>query len=78
MATERSKPVQLGWRKFLLSQAGVEGMLYLREKAPSVFKGTSEEMIFDSGKAQGYRDCLDTISQVIGVEPVRDVNASND
>jgi hypothetical protein len=35
-------------------------------------------MIFEAGRAQGYRDCLDQISEVIGVEPLKDINPSND
>jgi len=78
MATELTKPTQLSWRKFLLSEAGREGMLILREKAPSVHKSTADEMIFEAGRAQGYRDCLDQISEVIGIEPIKDINPSND
>jgi len=53
-------------------------MLILREKAPSVHKASADEMIFEAGRAQGYRDCLDQISEVIGVEPLKDINPSND
>lgn len=53
-------------------------MLILREKAPSVHKGNADEIIFEAGRAQGYRDCLDQISEVIGVESKKDIDISND
>lgn len=53
-------------------------MLILREKAPSVHKGSADEIIFEAGRAQGYRDCLDQISEVIGVESKKDIDISND
>lgn len=75
---ELKKVTQLSWRKFLLSDPGTEGMLYLREKAPSIHTGTSEAIIFEAGRAQGFRDALDAIANVIGVEPKETGDPSND
>lgn len=75
---ELKKVTQLSWRRFLLSDAGTEGMLYLRERAPSIQSGTSEEIIFGAGRAQGFRDALDAIANVIGVEPRETQDPSND
>jgi hypothetical protein len=45
-------------------------MLYLRENSPRVIKGAEHEMVFDSGRVEGYALSLDRISDVIGVEKV--------
>lgn len=63
------KAIQLGWRKFLLTEQGSKGLLWLREQTPVVLKGDAHEMIFDSGRAQGYRDTLDKLSLLLGGEP---------
>lgn len=45
-------------------------MLWLRERIPTIDRGTADNIIFDAGKAQGFRSCLDSISDVMGmVEP---------
>lgn len=71
MATELRKITQLKWRSFLASPEGQEGMLYLRENSPRVQKGAEHEMVFDSGRVEGYALSLDRISEVIGVEKVK-------
>jgi hypothetical protein len=78
MATELTKLDQLQWRKFLLTDSGERGMLFLREKTPSVYKGPADEIIFDAGVAEGYRRCLDAISDVIAARTEKQVEASND
>jgi len=65
MAQELKRVTNLAWRRFLTSEAGVEGMLYLREKAPSVLKGDADGIIFDAGRAQGWRACLDEIAEIV-------------
>jgi hypothetical protein len=72
------KITTLQWRKHLASDAGMEGMLYLRERIPSVHKGTADEMIFEAGKVEGYKMAVDTISELIAMEQPKDQNASND
>lgn len=78
MATELKKITTLRWRAHIASDAGIEGMLFLRERTPSVQKGPADEMIFDAGKVEGYKMAIDMISEILAVEPVKDVNASND
>lgn len=78
MATELSKVEQLQWRKFLLTEAGERGMLFLREQTPSIPKGPADEVIFDAGIAEGYRKCLDKISEVIAARTEKTINPSND
>lgn len=53
-------------------------MLFLREKTPSIAKGDADGMIFDAGKSEGYKLCLDTISEVIAARVEKEVNPSND
>jgi hypothetical protein len=69
---ELSKATQLAWRRFLASQAGLEGMLYLREHIPSIIKSDPHSMVFDGGIIVGYNKCLDNMTDVIGAEPQRE------
>lgn len=78
MATEVTKVTQLGWRRFMLSEAGVVGMLYLREKVPSIGKGEPHAMHFDAGFNQGYIKCLDTISEMLAADKPKEQRLDND
>lgn len=53
-------------------------MLFLREKIPSISKGPADEMIFDAGRTQGFKDAIDAISEIIAVAPKQDINIEND
>jgi len=53
-------------------------MLYLRENSPRVLKGAEHEMVFDSGRVEGYSLAIDRISEVIGVEKVKIDDFEND
>lgn len=75
--TELKKKTQLDWRRFLLTESGQEGMLFLRERVPTIHKGVADEMIFEAGKAEGYKQAIDTISEVIAVEQKRDIDIEN-
>jgi hypothetical protein len=66
------KATQLAWRKFYLTENAVKGMLWLRESAPVVQKGPECEMVFDSGRVQGYTDCLNKISEMLAANPAPD------
>ncbi len=62
MAQELSKNTKLAWRRLLIGEAGTEGMLVLRERAPRVTgNGDSHKIVFDSGKAEGFLLALDYI-----------------
>lgn len=74
---ELRKLTTLRWRAFLATPEGQEGMLFLREKSPRVQRGEAHEMVFDSGKVEGYSKCLDTISEVIGVKDVEAEDIEN-
>lgn len=78
MATELKRSTKLAWRKWLLTEPGVEGMLILRERVPAVVKGQPHEMIYDGGYAQGYQKCLDNITELIAVEDRPAKDESND
>lgn len=77
--TELRKLTTISWRRFLLSPEGVEAMLYLRERTPSIDKGVDPySMIFEAGRCQGYRNCLDTISEIIAKEPTKSESLENE
>jgi hypothetical protein len=76
--TELKKQTQLEWRRHLLTPAGVEAMLFLRERAPSILKGPADEMIFDAGRAEGYKMAIDMISEVIAVAAKKEIDIEND
>ncbi len=65
MASELKKTTKLRWRAFLGSEAGMEGMLYLREKIPGIQKGEFHEVAFDAGFSQGFIKAIDTIPELI-------------
>lgn len=65
---ELRKVVTLAWRKHMASEAGIEGMLFLREKSPTIVRGDQHQMIFDAGMVEGYRKALDTISEILAVK----------
>lgn len=75
---ELKKVTSLAWRRFLSSEAGIEGMLYLRENTPKIGRGAPHEIQYDAGVNQGYVMCLDTIPQVLAIEQTKDVDPSND
>ncbi len=62
----------------MLTPAGVEAMLFLRERAPSIPKGPADEMIFDAGRVEGYRMAIDMISEIIAVAPKKEENLENE
>lgn len=74
---ELKRSTNVAWRRFLATEAGIEGMLWLREKLPDVLKGSGESIIFDAGKTQGYKDCLDQIANVMGVVEAKIENYEN-
>ncbi len=76
--TEIKPIVRLSWRRFLATEAGMAGMLYLRESTPGILKGLPHEVQFDAGYTQGYLKALDRISEVIAAEPEKEQNPSND
>ncbi len=76
--TEVKKVTRLTWRRFLASDAGMEGMLFLREKIPSILKGQPHEVQFDAGRSEGFKQCLDTITELLSIEEKKDGDASND
>jgi hypothetical protein len=75
---ELKKVTTLTWRRFLQTEAGIEGLLFLREKTPGIVKGLPHEVQFDAGYTQGYMKALDTISEIIAVRAQDSGDASND
>jgi hypothetical protein len=72
MATELRKVVKLAWRKWLMSEAGIEGMLVLRESCPTVSgTGDSHQIIFQAGVAEGHKRALDSIHNLIATEEIK-------
>lgn len=77
MATELKKKTTLDWRRHLLTDSGQEGMLFLRERTPSIHKGPADEMIFEAGIVEGFKRAIDTISEVIAVETKKEIEIDN-
>lgn len=75
--TQIKKVTQLAWRKLLLSDAGIEGMLVLREQTPGVSIGDSHNIIFQAGKAEGYKLALETIQNLIAAEDTKPEDLEN-
>lgn len=76
--TELAKATTLAWRRHLSTDAGVEGMLFLRERVPSIQKGDQHQMIFDAGRVEGYKQAIDTISELLVLKQQGEVDPSND
>lgn len=49
----------------MATEAGLKGMLYLRENIPGVGAGETNQMIFYAGTAEGYKIALNKISDVL-------------
>lgn len=76
---ELKKTTKLAWRRFLQSDAGQEGMLYLREKIPGIQKGEQHAMVYDAGYTQGFIRAIDTIPDLIaGREQEHEGSADNE
>ena len=60
------------------TEAGVEGMLFLRERTPSISKGDADGIIFDAGKVEGYKNAVDTISEIIAVRQQKEEKVENE
>lgn len=65
---EITRVAQLAWRRFLSTEHGTAGLLHLREMTPTVQKGAEHEMVFDSGRVEGYRIALDRIYELVAAE----------
>jgi hypothetical protein len=79
MATELKKITSLKWRQFLDTEAGREGMLWLREQQPGIHgKGEVHEVVFSAGFSEGYKKTLDKISDLLaGEKKAEDKNLEN-
>ena len=76
--TEPKKSTLVAWRRFVSTNEGQEGMLYLRERTPEITKGEQASIVFEAGVTQGYRRALDVFSEFLAAETKADINASND
>lgn len=75
---ELQKITRLQWRRFLSTEFGTEGMLYMRERTPSCPAGDATNIIFAAGKVEGYKLALDRISDVISLEEKKNEKLDND
>jgi len=74
---ELKKTTQIAWRRFLSSEAGTEGLLFLRERVPAIIKGPSEQMLHDGGRATGYTEAINELSTLIATPPAKEESAEN-
>lgn len=56
---EIKKPTQAALRRFIVSEAGQDVLSVLRDKTPSIKGGDQTSIIFESGKIEGWRKCID-------------------
>lgn len=76
--TELKKVTTLNWRKFLGTDAGLEGQLFLREREPSISPGEPHRMIFEAGKVEGYKMAINMISEILTlVKDEKEINIEN-
>lgn len=75
---ELTKSTTLAWRRHIASDAGTEGMLFLRERVPTINKGEQHQMIFDAGRVEGYKQAIDTISEILVLVKTQETDPSND
>lgn len=75
---ELQKITRLNWRRFLDTEHGKEGMLYMRERTPSCPAGDATNIIFAAGKVEGYKLALDRISEVISLEEKKNEKFDNE
>ena len=66
--TELEKDVILRWRRHLATEEGMKGMLFLREKIPSITKADQHQMIFDAARLEGFKECLNVISELLTLD----------
>jgi hypothetical protein len=78
MITELKKINQLKWKAFLSTEAGVEGLLVLRESSPTINgNGEQHAIVFAAGQAAGYGLALDRINSMLAVEPKKEIELEN-
>jgi hypothetical protein len=73
------KASKLAWRKFLASDAGKDGLLYLSFKIPPIRAGDANAIVFSAGKVEGFRDAIYTITkEITKLETEKDIKTEND
>lgn len=56
------KKTIMAWQKFLETEAGLKGLLYLREGAPSIGRSPESHLMnFDAGRVQGFNEFANRI-----------------
>lgn len=75
--TDITPKTTLAWRKFLQSPEGQNGMLFLREKTPGVTIGDSHNIIFSAGRSEGYKNAIDTMSEILAMPQAKDIEIEN-
>jgi hypothetical protein len=53
------------WRRFLSSDEGSELLRYIGQYMPTVGRGDGQQIIFDAGKVEGYRECLTRFEKLL-------------
>ncbi len=75
--TQLRKVSQLAWRRLLISEHGQEGMLVLREQAPTITKADPHSIIYDAGRVSGFNEALDAIYALASAEENKEINIDN-
>lgn len=66
------------WNRFLRSPAGIEGLLYLRERTPQIDAKEQATIVLQAGVSQGYRSALDALDAILADVPAKEVGYENE
>lgn len=77
MPTELRKITSLTWRRLITSEHGIEGMLVLRERGPNIGSGDPHQIIFNAGRVEGYKECINNIMDLIAAEEQKQSDTEN-
>jgi hypothetical protein len=72
-----TKPTRNSWNRFILTAAGQEVMLYLRERTPPVTGKDQATIVFEAGISEGHRRCLELINSIIAADATREADYEN-
>lgn len=75
--TPLRKVTQLAWRRHLISEHGVEGLLVLRENAPAIIVGDADSIIFQAGIVEGYKRAIENMHNLIAAEQIKTEDFDN-
>lgn len=74
---ELKKSSAIAVRRFFASEPGQELLAFLRDNGPSISKGAPHEIMFDAGKVEGHKGCIDDIRDLAAPKQIQDEDLEN-